>query len=251
VNLTGRLEDHIADPDFYESWTRYLPALYPFVAAILLWLIAPLITRLAKRVLAGQIAQDMAAHNVSPDHAIPPPLDPSQIDDYVEYVADAVQIIPAVLLPVFGGLVGVEADVSAVTALLIMFVAVIVLLVTVLWVFALPSSDYVSRKKFGCYSWVTLIGILTNVAAIVMILLSIPAAISPVPTPCRNPSRTPTSVSSPVTARTYRVVGGDTLWDLAQRYYGDPTQYPGIASASGVADPNLLWPGQVLTIPCS
>ena len=49
--------------------------------------------------------------------------------------------------------------------------------------------------------------------------------------------------------RTYTVVSGDTLWAIAERFYGDGNQYPKIASASGVANPDLIHPGQVLTIP--
>ena len=49
--------------------------------------------------------------------------------------------------------------------------------------------------------------------------------------------------------RTYTVVSGDTLWAIAERFYGDGNQYQKIASASGVANPDLIHPGQVLTIP--
>ena len=50
-------------------------------------------------------------------------------------------------------------------------------------------------------------------------------------------------------ARTYTVVSGDTLWAIAERFYGDGSKYQVIADASGVADPDLIQPGQVLTIP--
>ena len=50
---------------------------------------------------------------------------------------------------------------------------------------------------------------------------------------------------------THTVVVGDTLWDLAQQYYGDPFDWRRIweANRADVADPNLILPGQVLTIP--
>jgi nucleoid-associated protein YgaU len=50
-------------------------------------------------------------------------------------------------------------------------------------------------------------------------------------------------------ARTYTVVSGDTLWAIAERFYGDGNKYQVIADASGVTDPDLIHPGQVLTIP--
>jgi LysM repeat protein len=50
---------------------------------------------------------------------------------------------------------------------------------------------------------------------------------------------------------THTVVPGDTLWDLAQRYYQDPFQWRLIwdANRAQVSDPNLILPGWVLTIP--
>lgn len=50
---------------------------------------------------------------------------------------------------------------------------------------------------------------------------------------------------------THTVVPGDTLWDLAQRYYRDPFQWRLIweANRAQVSDPNLILPGWVLTIP--
>jgi LysM repeat protein len=50
-------------------------------------------------------------------------------------------------------------------------------------------------------------------------------------------------------ARTYTVVSGDTLWAIAERFYGDGSKYQVIADASGIANPDLIHPGQVLTIP--
>lgn len=50
-------------------------------------------------------------------------------------------------------------------------------------------------------------------------------------------------------ARTYTVESGDTLWAIAERYYGDGSKYQVIADASGIANPDLIHPGQVLTIP--
>lgn len=49
--------------------------------------------------------------------------------------------------------------------------------------------------------------------------------------------------------RTHTVASGDTLWAIAERFYGDGSQYQRIADASGVSNPDLIQPGQVLTIP--
>lgn len=50
---------------------------------------------------------------------------------------------------------------------------------------------------------------------------------------------------------THTVVKGDTLWDLAQTYYGNPFEWRRIwdANRDQVSDPNLILPGWELTIP--
>lgn len=50
-------------------------------------------------------------------------------------------------------------------------------------------------------------------------------------------------------AQTYTVAGGDTLWAIAERFYGDGNQYQRIADANGIPNPDLINAGQVLTIP--
>jgi proteasome lid subunit RPN8/RPN11 len=49
----------------------------------------------------------------------------------------------------------------------------------------------------------------------------------------------------------YRVQGGDTLWDLARTFYGDPHAWPKIldANRARLSDPDHLSVGQVLDIP--
>lgn len=65
-----------------------------------------------------------------------------------------------------------------------------------------------------------------------------------------EPSPAPPAEAAPEPApRTYTVVSGDTMWAIAERFYGDGSKYRVIADASGVADPDLIHPGQVLTIP--
>ncbi|MFF4224238.1 LysM peptidoglycan-binding domain-containing protein [Streptomyces abikoensis] len=49
--------------------------------------------------------------------------------------------------------------------------------------------------------------------------------------------------------RTYTVEPGDTLWAVAERFYGDGNRYRDIAAASGIDNPDVVNVGQVLTIP--
>ncbi len=50
-------------------------------------------------------------------------------------------------------------------------------------------------------------------------------------------------------AQTYTVEPGDTLWAIAERFYGDGNRYGEIAQASGIDNPDAIDVGQVLTIP--
>ena len=51
-----------------------------------------------------------------------------------------------------------------------------------------------------------------------------------------------------VTPKTYTVKKGDTLWDIACRFYGDGTKWGALAARNGVADPRKLQIGTVLTL---
>ena len=57
---------------------------------------------------------------------------------------------------------------------------------------------------------------------------------------------------SPEVPRTYTVVTGDCLWSIAQRFYGKGSAYTKIYEANRDvigSNPNLIYAGQVLTIP--
>lgn len=64
------------------------------------------------------------------------------------------------------------------------------------------------------------------------------AATPPAPPPAPAP-----------TARTYTVASKDTLWAISKQFYGEGGNYQRIADANGIKDPDLIYLGQVLTIP--
>lgn len=70
------------------------------------------------------------------------------------------------------------------------------------------------------------------------------------PKPVATPVVTRPAPTAPQT-RTYTVVRGDCLWNIAKKYYGNGSQYTKIYNANRdkIKNPNLIYPGQVLTIP--
>lgn len=49
----------------------------------------------------------------------------------------------------------------------------------------------------------------------------------------------------------YTVASGDTLWGIAEQWYGDGSLWPRIfaANTDQIADPNLIFPNQIFRIP--
>lgn len=69
-----------------------------------------------------------------------------------------------------------------------------------------------------------------------------------------EPQREATTSPAPAAAQTYTVVKGDCLWNIAKKFYGNGSKYSIIYNANkGVigGNPNLIYPGQVLTIPAA
>ena len=73
---------------------------------------------------------------------------------------------------------------------------------------------------------------------------------STAPAPAAPPTTT-TSAGASTSARTYTVVSGDSLSKIAKREYGDASKWKAIfeANRDKINDPDLIHPGQVLTIP--
>lgn len=70
------------------------------------------------------------------------------------------------------------------------------------------------------------------------------------PTITVNQTR-PTGNNAPGLPTTHKVVSGESLWSIAKKYYGDGSLMYGIYNANKdkIKDPNLIYAGQVLTIP--
>lgn len=70
-----------------------------------------------------------------------------------------------------------------------------------------------------------------------------------------EPTReTTTKTAETSSSQTYTVVKGDCLWNIAKKYYGNGSKYTVIYNANKSvigSNPNLIYPGQVLTIPAA
>lgn len=69
-----------------------------------------------------------------------------------------------------------------------------------------------------------------------------------------EPKRETVNSPAPSASQTYTVVKGDCLWNIAKKFYGNGSKYTVIYNANkGVigGNPNLIYPGQVLTIPAA
>ena len=70
----------------------------------------------------------------------------------------------------------------------------------------------------------------------------------------KTPKKQKKVASSPKASsakRTYTVKRGDCLWNIAKRFYGNGAKYTKIydANTNKIANPNLIYPGQILVIP--
>ncbi len=76
-----------------------------------------------------------------------------------------------------------------------------------------------------------------------------PAAHAPAqaPAPLR-PSPAPAAPLQPANASIYTVREGDTLWDIAQRFTGDPLNYHSLAGRNLIKNPDLIFPGQTIQV---
>ena len=67
-----------------------------------------------------------------------------------------------------------------------------------------------------------------------------------------EPQREINNSPAPAAEQTYTVVKGDCLWNIAKRFYGNGAEYSTIYDANRDViggNPNLIYSGQVLTIP--
>lgn len=65
----------------------------------------------------------------------------------------------------------------------------------------------------------------------------------------QNNGRQVEAASQPEAAGSYTVAKGDSLWAICKKTYGDGSLAYKLATANNIKNPNLIYPGQVLTLP--
>ncbi len=73
-----------------------------------------------------------------------------------------------------------------------------------------------------------------------IVIATVPSQVVP-ETPVKNPTKAPDIQ--------YKVVWGDTLWDIANAYYKNPWKYTELAKYNHLKNPNFIQTGSILLIP--
>lgn len=141
----------------------------PYVVAIALYLISPQLTGGVKFAVAAAINQGRVGVPDVSDAEIPYYLTPDMIADYVEYAADAAQVLPAVLLPIVGAVYSFSSGIPAPVSVSFLLLACLAAIAMTIWLIKLPPSDYVSRKWSG-YSVLSAAGIALNLVGMALAL---------------------------------------------------------------------------------
>jgi hypothetical protein len=135
----------------------------PYLVAVGVYLLAPLLSKLVGFKISAAI--DRARLAVREDGGemegkVPYYLSGEMISIYVDYAADAAQVIPVILLPIVGAVYGFTSVPTpvAVSFLVGTFLIAIAMLA---WMLILPPANYRSRKRRG-FSILMIFGIMLN-----------------------------------------------------------------------------------------
>jgi nucleoid-associated protein YgaU len=118
--------------------------------------------------------------------------------------------------------------------------------------YTVKSGDYlwaIAEKIYGSgYNWVDLASAnkLENPSILYAgTKLIVPDVKPKMVTVQNNPVESP----NPITGTSYTVVKGDYLWSIAVRAYGDGYKWTEIAKANALANPSMIFSGNVLKLP--
>lgn len=142
---------------------------FPFLAAILLLLANPLLTSRARRQVRSWMDKSRP-YAQAENKAIPDYLSEDVVLDYVEYAADIVQIVPAIVLTAIGMVLALPG-ISPLAGAGVMLVVVLVIVWIDTRVSMMSPSAYFRRKVAGV-SLVAGVGIVVNTAGLAVVALT-------------------------------------------------------------------------------
>ena len=134
----------------------------PFLAASILYAVAPELTRVARWRIDSTIS---GAKPSAETTSVPPHLSPAYIGDYVEYSVDVAQITPMLLLPLVGVLVSWHLGLNPGIAWTVFAVTFIILMIVTILFLRKDPIKYASKKLFGRYPLLQMVGIAVNLVA--------------------------------------------------------------------------------------
>jgi hypothetical protein len=195
-----------------------LVAIMPFVAAILVYLVSPQLSRLLRNTVTGKVEQANSRYFQtegisslptperggvpSPPSAerkeIPSHLAPEYIGDYVEYAGDAAQVLPSTFLVLVGIVAALFAGIPVLVVGILLIVSVPSVIYVMLKVLNTDPSKYVrrgGRRVLKRYTYVTAVGIILNVFAIILVLIFLPG--NSLPASPSKPGKTISGSPSP------------------------------------------------------
>ncbi|MGJ0385394.1 hypothetical protein [Paenarthrobacter nicotinovorans] len=145
-----------------------LSAAIPFVAAIAFILISPQLVAKVKKTIRAQVSRDRDSLAIPRDALEQPPLSLSAVNDHIDYAADAIQIFPVILLPVFGAVFESSKNGGSSAGSIYLCIAVLAAISLEAWVLNKSTADYVSRKflRVSVVAWVALASNLAGLAIV-------------------------------------------------------------------------------------
>lgn len=141
----------------------------PFIAAIMFYAIAPLLANHTKVTVRRVIDSGQRHVGGSYEDKIPFNLAAESIEDYVDFAMDAVQVLPAFLLPIVGSVYTFSTATPTGLSVTLLLAAVVIAMGLSAWIMSTAPANYASRKWHG-YSVVTLVGSVFNAVAIALVL---------------------------------------------------------------------------------
>ena len=134
----------------------------PFLAASVLYAIAPEFTKVARWRINSTISDAKPSADTT---SVPPHLSPAYIGDYVEYSIDVAQITPMLLLPLVGVVVSWHVGLNPAIAWVVFAGTFIALVIVTILLLKQDPIKYASKKVFGRYPLLQAVGLAVNLVA--------------------------------------------------------------------------------------